>query len=365
MIKPLSEIIQELTINNSDSLLNALKKMDDVGRKLLIVLSNENKFINLISIGDIQRAILNDTDLKESLCNVDIDKKLVMFEPATINEVQNKILELRCEFMPILDDSNNITNIYFWNDLFSHKEIQDNRKLSLPVVIMAGGKGTRLKPISNVLPKPLTPIGESTIVEEIMKRFSSFGCLRFYLSVNYKKELIQYYLENNTEFNDIKYFVEDKPLGTAGSLSLLKGKISEPFFVTNCDILIEQDLAELYEYHKVNNNEITMVAALKHIPIAYGTVKTKENGLLDSMQEKPEMTFKINAGVYILEPHLLDQIPENTFFHITELIENVRAKGGRVGVYPISEKSWMDIGEWPEYIKTVRALSSAVTFKGL
>jgi len=365
MIKPLSEIIHELTISNSDNLLNALKKMDDVGRKLLIVLSNENKFINLISIGDIQRAILNGIELKESLCNVDIDKKLVMFEPTTINEVQDKILELRCEFMPILDDSNNITNIYFWDDLFSHKEIQDNRKISLPVVIMAGGKGTRLKPISNVLPKPLTPIGESTIVEEIMKRFSSFGCSSFYLSVNYKKELIQYYLKNNTKFKGIQYFVEEKPLGTAGSLSLLKGKIRQPFFVTNCDILIDQDLAELYDYHKNNNNEITMVAALKHIPISYGTLETKKDGLLESMQEKPEITFKINAGVYILEPHLLNQIPEDTFFHITELIENVRSKGGRVGVYPISEKSWMDIGEWPEYIKTVRTLSSSVNFKGL
>jgi len=148
-------------------------------------------------------------------------------------------------------------------------------------------------------------------------------------------------------------------------LSLLKGKIKTTFFVTNCDILIEQDLTELYDYHVQNQNEITMVAALKHIPISYGTLITKQDGLLDSMQEKPELTFKINAGVYILEPHLLDKIPDNTFFHITELIENVRVDGGRIGVFPISEKSWMDIGEWPEYIKTVRTLSPTSNFKGL
>jgi dTDP-glucose pyrophosphorylase len=361
----LPDKIAALSVLPDATILFALKMMDSIGKKLLIILSDDNKFINLLTIGDIQRAIINGTDLQEKICNIDIEKKLVMFEPVTIKEVQVKILELRCEFMPVLDDAKNISNVYFWNDLFSNKEIQDNRKISLPVVIMAGGRGTRLKPISNVLPKPLTPIGESTIVEEIMKRFSSFGCSSFYLSVNYKKELIQYYLENNTEFQDIKYFVEGKPLGTAGSLSLLKGKINQPFFVTNCDILIEQNLAELYDYHKSNNNEITMVAALKHIPISYGTLETKENGLLESMQEKPELTFKINAGVYILEPHLLEQIPDDTFFHITELIESVRAKGGRVGVYPISEKSWMDIGEWPEYIKTVRALSSSANFQGI
>ncbi|MDU0114563.1 nucleotidyltransferase family protein [Psychrosphaera aquimarina] len=365
MLKPLSETIQELTIYESDSLLSALKKMDDIGKKLLIILSEKQKFSNLISIGDIQRAIINGTDLQEFICNIKIESKLVMSEPVTIKKVQDKILELRCEYMPVIDDSNNISNIYFWDDLFTNKKILDNRKISLPVVIMAGGQGTRLKPISNVLPKPLTPIGDSTIVEEIMSRFSAFGCSNFYLSVNYKKELIKYYLANNSEFKDIVYFVEDKPLGTAGSLSLLKGKISQPFFVSNCDILIDQDLAELYEYHKNNKNEITMVAALKHIPISYGTLETKEDGLLESMKEKPELTFKINAGVYILEPHLLEQIPDDTFFHITELIENVRANGGRVGVYPISEKSWMDIGEWPEYIKTVRALSNAINFKGL
>lgn len=361
----LSRQVDELSVLPSSTLLFALKTMDRIGKKLLIVLSEEEKFINLITVGDIQRAIINGKDLQETICNIDIEEKLVMYEPSTLKEVQNRILELRCEFMPVLDGKNNISKLYFWNDLFSHKEIQDNRKISLPVVIMAGGKGTRLKPISNVLPKPLTPIGESTIVEEIMKRFSSFGCKDFYLSVNYKKEMIQYYLQNNAEFSDIKYLIEDKPSGTAGSLSLLKGKVNQPFFVTNCDILIEQNLAELYDYHKNNNNEITMVAALKHIPISYGTLETREDGLLQSMKEKPEITFKINAGVYILEPHLLDRIPSDSFFHITDLINDVMTSGGRVGVFPISEKSWMDIGEWPEYIKTVRALSNSVNFRGL
>lgn len=356
--------IREYCVSQNATLLEALKTMDIVSTKLLIICSDKGYYLNLISIGDIQRAILSGIDLKEKLENIQIETKVVMNSPSTLDSVKSKIIELRCEFMPVLDEYGKIEKIYFWNDLFKNDRIESNRKISLPVVIMAGGMGTRLKPISNVFPKPLTPIGNGTIVEEIMERFSSYGCSDFFMSINYKKELIKYYL-NNTKFNNVKYFVESKPLGTAGSLSLLKGKIEKTFFVSNCDILIEQDLAELYDYHKNNNNEITIVAALKHIPISYGTLESGENGLLKEMKEKPELTIKINAGVYILEPHLLNMIPENKFYHITDLIEDIIKNNGRIGVFPISEKSWFDIGEWPEYVKTVKHLSDTDNFTGL
>jgi NDP-sugar pyrophosphorylase family protein len=140
-------------------------------------------------------------------------------------------------------------------------------------------------------------------------------------------------------------------MGTAGSLSMLKGKIKETFFVSNCDILIDQDYSEILEYHKENKNEITLVAALKHYPIPYGTVETGENGQLLELKEKPELVFKINSGMYILEPHLLHEVPDNQFFHITQLIENVKNRNGNVGVFPVSEKSWRDFGGWDEYLK--------------
>lgn len=222
-----------------------------------------------------------------------------------------------------------------------------------------------MKPISNVIPKPLIPVGEKTILEEIINRFENAGSQQFYLSVNYKKEMIKYYLDSIGKADFIEYFSENEPLGTAGSLSLLKGKLNSTFYVTNCDILIEQDLNDLYKYHVDNQNEITLVAALKQFSIPYGTIVSGKDGLLESMQEKPELSFKINAGVYLLEPHLLDEIPDGKFFHITELIENIRTRNGRVGVFPISEKSWLDIGEWPEYIKTVKSISEDRNFLGL
>ena len=160
------------------------------------------------------------------------------------------------------------------------------------------------------------------------------------------------------EYN-IQYFKEEKPLGTAGSLNLIKSQISGTFFVSNCDIVIDADYSEFLDYHREQGNEITMVVSLKHIKIPYGTVETGEGGQVTNLTEKPELTYMINAGLYLLEPHLLEEIPVGEFYHITELIDAVRARGGRVGAFPISEKSWCDIGEWAEYKRTLGVLGLA------
>jgi len=256
--------------------------------------------------------------------------------------------EFRMEFIPVINDNNEVENIYFWEDLFDINIKIPISQFNIPVVIMAGGLGSRLKPLTNVLPKPLIPIGEKTIIEDIFERFSKHGCSKFYISVNYKSDLIEYYLLNQKLPYEIHFFKEAKPMGTAGSLSLLKNQIIETFFVSNCDILIEQDYSEILHYHRSNKNEITIVAALKHFPIAYGTIETGENGRLLKLIEKPELTFKINSGMYILEPHLLNEIPEDINFHITTLIEKTLKRNGSVGVFPVSEKSWKDIGSWEE-----------------
>lgn len=351
-------------IDSSASILAALKQMDDIGTKLLIVVTLD-RYLSIVSIGDLQRAILKNQPLETSLIDITIDEKLVCYETDSYEIVKEKMAGIRTEFMPVLSENGQLMEVYFWDELFEDHSRYNKEPLSIPVVIMAGGKGSRLKPISNIIPKPLIPIGDKTIIENIMDRFLEAGCTEFFLSVNYKKEMIEHFFNAIGDYN-IDYFVEDKPLGTAGSLHLLDGKITTPFFVSNCDILIEQDYHDLYDYHKRNKNEITLVVALKHYSIPYGTVVSGEDGLLQEMSEKPELTFKINAGLYLLEPHLLQDIPIGTFFHITELIDKVKSRGGRVGVFPVSEKSWVDIGEWPEYIKTVRSISEDCDhFKGL
>jgi len=226
------------------------------------------------------------------------------------------------------------------------------------VVVMAGGLGTRLKPLTNVLPKPLIPLGEKTIIEDIFERFNNHGCDEFFLTVNYKAELIEFYLKNQNLPYKLEFYKEKMPMGTAGSLTLLKNKIDRTFFVSNCDILVDQDYSEILDYHNSSQNEITVIAALRHYPIPYGTIETGENGNLNCLTEKPELTFKINSGMYILEPQLLEEIPENILFHITHLIEKVKNRNGRIGVFPVSEGSWIDIGTWDEYCNHIESFNN-------
>lgn len=346
---------EELFIRSTATIRDVLRTMDGVGHKLLIVVDINNKFVSLISIGDIQRAIIKGFDINESIDKILRSDITVASINDNIDEVKQRMKLRRNEFMPIINEQKEIVRIILWDELFDQSFPTSKSKHNLPVVIMAGGEGRRLRPLTNVLPKPLIPIGEKTVIEHIMDRFMELGSNRFYISLNYKANFIEYYLNelNNSEW-EVEYFRETKPLGTAGSLHLLNGKINETFFISNCDILIDQDYSEIVDFHQQNKNDITIVAAIKSVQIPYGVLNTGTNGVLLSIDEKPELTHKINTGLYIVEPHLIKEIPENTFFHITHLIEKVIEKNGRVGVFPISEKSWTDIGTWQQYLNLSR-----------
>lgn len=329
-----------------------MKLMDHHNHKILFVYDGDN-FLSILTLGDIQRSIINaiptDTPISEI---IDYDKLYASIDE-DITSVKEKMYSIRAELMPILNSNGDVVDVLFWNEIFGVRQLDSREKIELPVVIMAGGKGTRLKPITNVIPKPLIPIGDRTILEEIMDQFEGIGCKKFYMSVNYKADMMEYYLSQLDHKYDIEFFMEDKPLGTIGSVALLKGKITTPFFVSNCDIVIDQDYRDVYDYHKENKNDITIVTAVKSIRIPYGVIETGENGLMTGLKEKPEQTYMINTGVYILNPELIDEIPEGEFFHITHLLEKVKARGGRVGCFPVSENAWRDMGEWPEYLKMI------------
>ena len=336
--------LRNLSIDSKSNLLSALKKMDALTKKLLIVLDNE-EYKGLLSAGDIQRALIKNKPLTTPVFQI-LRKNIRVGKPTdNFDTIKKMMFDYRMEFCPVVDEHNKIVNIHFWEELLQDVGHKQFKQFNIPVVIMAGGFGTRLAPLTKVLPKPLIPIGEKTMLEEIFDRFVKHGSKQFYISVNYKADLIEYYLKQQQLPYELIFVREKKAMGTAGSLSLLKGKITQTFFVNNCDILINQDYSEILNYHNTHNNEITIVAALKHYAIPYGIIETGNNGHLVELTEKPELTFKINSGMYLLEPHLLDEIPENEFFHITQLIEQVRKRKGKIGVFPVSEKSWQDIGE--------------------
>lgn len=358
------ERIQRISIKSDANLVSALKQMDELDKKLLLVFSGE-KYIGLLSVGDIQRAIIRNVSLDSKVETILRKQNRVARPDDSKESVRKLMIEFRTECMPVVDEENNLVDVYFWEDEFTESIVVDDSKLSIPVVIMAGGFGSRLKPLTNIIPKPLVPIGEKPIVEIIIDRFNKIGVTEFHLSVNYKHEMIRYYFDHLPEKNySVNYFMEDKPLGTAGSIYLIKDILKSTFFVSNCDILIDQDYRDIYRYHADSGNEITLVGSLKHYKIPYGTLETGEGGQLLSMREKPEITYMINSGMYVLEPSVLKDIPDNTFFHITELIEKVKARGGKVGVFPVSEKSWFDIGEWNEYQQTLKSFEQRMKNNG-
>ncbi len=344
----------EIIIKPDTTLFEALSQMDRIERKLLLVLEGK-KFISLVSVGDIQRSILKKIPLETPVSKIFRHDILVASVTDDRSNILKKMKEDRIEFMPVVDVDSNLVDVLFWDDCFQNNKITSGTKLNLPVVIMAGGEGTRLRPLTNIIPKPLIPIDKKTIVENIMDRFIDVGCNDFTFSVNYKAEKIKEYFEKIPDKNfSVSYIQEDTPLGTAGSLYLLKDKLNTTFFVSNCDILVDVNLEDLLNYHRENKNVITVVSVLKNYSIPYGTIETSENGKLVCLNEKPNVVYQINSGLYILEPEIFKYLPENQFMHITDLILKLKENNLNVGVFPVSEGSWVDMGNWDEYLKIIK-----------
>jgi dTDP-glucose pyrophosphorylase len=342
--------VKEFLIDEETIMLDAMQQLNNVAKKVLFVM-RDGIFTAAITDGDIRRWILKKGNLEAKV------KEIANYNPKYIFEEDKSkarefMMEHSIEALPILDNEKNIISVVLWND----KEVESRRNLDVPVVIMAGGFGKRLYPYTKILPKPLIPIGEIPIVEHIINRFKRNGCDQFYLVVNHKKNMIKAYFNEIEKTYKVDYVDEDKPLGTGGGLSLLKGKIGSTFILSNCDILIEEDYEKIYEYHKKENNLITMVCSLKKIKIPYGVIEISETGEIESMKEKPELSFFTNTGMYIVEPKIIEELEDDKPIGFPDIIEQYKAKGEKIGIYPISENSWMDMGQLDEMEEMRRRL---------
>lgn len=333
--------ISKFCVFENASLIEVMEKINENSYGIVFVINKKNQLIGVITDGDIRRYILANGNLDSNA------SRIMNKEPKfTFYKEKIKSYELMDNYkihtVPILNGNHQIIDIIF----DSNKT--EKMKLDIPVVIMAGGKGTRLYPYTQILPKPLIPINDKTITEIIMDQYQSFGCEKFTMIINYKKELIKAFFNDEDKDYDVSFVEEKEFLGTAGGLKLLVNKINGTFFLNNCDVLIEEDYSEILKYHRQSKNIITLVCALKKEIIPYGTIKTDETGQIKELKEKPNFDFLINTGLYIIEPEIFDEIPDNTFIHITDVIQNCIDKGFNVGVYPISEECWMDMGQIEE-----------------
>lgn len=347
---------QQFLINEDLPLRKAMKWMSDFGKKNLFIVNKKNILLGSLSDGDIRKWILSCGSLNDQV------RKIINRKPKTVNngykveEVKKIMLKHLIGSVPVISSDGIVEDVLTWEKVFSGQKPSHKKRLNLPVVIMAGGEGKRLDPFTRVLPKPLIPIGEKPIIEIIMDRFGEYGVKDVFLTVNHKAKMIKSYFDDSTSDYNIKYIEETKPLGTAGSLKLLKSKVKGPFIVTNCDILIESAYDEIVDYHKYKKNDITIVVSCRHYIIPYGVCSIENGGDLKQIKEKPEYELLVSTGMYVLNSNLLEMIPEDKFFNFTDLIEKSKAKGYKVGVFPISENDWIDIGQWDEYKKAVEKM---------
>lgn len=338
--------MNEVCIGEDKSILEAMQQLDKSSRKILFV-HREGKLLASLTDGDIRRWILKKGDLHISIKYAANYKPKYLYEKQA-DQAMRTIKKYGIDAIPVVDDEQIIKRIIFANDFMQEHGMFERE---IPVVIMAGGLGTRLSPYTNILPKPLIPVGDYPIAEHIINRFCSYGCRQFYMIVNYKRNMIKAYFDELDKDYRLDFITEEKALGTGGGVSLLKGIVKDTFILTNCDILIDDDLTKAYEQHIAVGNMITMVCSLKNFMIPYGVVNIGEDGTIASMQEKPNMSFFTNTGCYFVEPKVIEDLKYNEPADFPTIIEEYMKEGKRIGIYPIGEEAWLDMGQLDELEK--------------
>jgi len=353
----MNDTVKRFLVPETHTIRQSMEQLEKTEEKIVFVVDAGSRLIGSLTDGDIRRWILSDGDLKAQVFRVCNRQPYVVEEGFGTEQVRTEMLNANLSCVPVVNPSREVVRLLFWKELFQDiVAMKPKRRLNLPVVIMAGGQGTRLAPFTNVLPKPLIPVGDRTVIEIIIDQFLPYGLDRFYLSVNYKSKILKSFFEELPRSYSVAFLEEKEPRGTAGSLRTLYTSTPDHLIVTNCDIVIQADLAELVSFHTDHEYDLTLVASLKDYRIPYGVCELENGGSLARITEKPQYSFLVNTGMYVVRRDHLDLIPEQTRCDMTDFIEQIKKAGGRVGVFPIGEHAWVDTGEWTEYRKALDTL---------
>lgn len=348
---------RELLVTKEQYIKTIMEKLEVTKQKNLYVVDSDRRLIGSVTDGDIRRGILKGISLQQNvglIMNTN-PKFIIQGRELNTKKIKKIMLDHRIESIPIVDDNNIVINILNWIEMFKESKTTPYNLKHNKVFIVAGGRGTRLEPFTKILPKPLIPIGNETIIEKIMNSFMKYGFNNFILSLNYKAEMIKLYFSDKDikdKYKSIEYVEENIPLGTIGSLALIRYQIEDTFFITNCDILIEENMENILRFHKESNAVFTIVGCIKNSIIPYGVLQLTDDGLLQSINEKPRYKHIINTGVYVAEPEILNYLEKNKKQDVTDLIDVLLKDNKNISVFPIRDDQWFDIGQWEEYRKT-------------
>jgi dTDP-glucose pyrophosphorylase len=347
---------ETVLVRKTISIMEAVKLMNRIAMQVLLVTDDERNLLGVITDGDIRRAILANLDFSESIASIMTCNPVTMTHPPNKEKAIRLMKKNDIRHIPLVNEMGKISGLLRWKDFFENGDVAVSKKPN-SVVIMAGGKGTRLDLFTKILPKPLIPIGEKPIIEHIMDNFHKYGFERFILSLNYKADMIKaYFSDANYRKYLINYTLEKKFMGTAGSLSLLRQRLDDTFIVSNCDVMIDANLEHLFSYHKKNGNHATILGIVRNVEIPYGVLKTHQ-GDLEDIIEKPEYHFVINSGIYVLEPEVIGLIKDGQQIDMPDFLMAAKKKGYKVQTYPIT-CSWFDVGQWGEYKRAIQHITS-------
>lgn len=331
-------------IFKNETIKDAIIKIKKNGNRTVLVIDKYMHLLGTLTEGDIQKGLLKKKTINSSISLL-YKKRPKKINIAHINEEKIKKLFLLGQYgvLPVVDSKNIVKKVLTWDNIFK-TEKKDFSLKKIDVVIMAGGEGKRLKPFTEILPKPLIPVNSRPMLEHIIENFNNFKFSKFHLVLNHQAELIKSYFKSLSKNYKINFFKETKALGTVGGVRLIKKIQSEDFIITNCDTLFKIDYSKLYELHKRNDNLITVVASKTQFIFPYGVCGIKDNKLI-SMLEKPKYNFTANTGLYLVKKKIINFLPKNKKMDMTDLIQKVMKLENKVGVYEISSESWTDLGK--------------------
>lgn len=334
-------LIDRLSLAPDTSLVKAIERLSGSPSKMLLVRDPAERLIGIVTDHDIRRALLDGLEFEAALGQFMNRHPITV--PATMSDddVAALMLARSLSHLPVLDDLGRVVRIRFVHEFMQRGPVEQPRD---PVaVVMAGGFGTRLRPLTDTVPKPMLPVGGRPMLFIVLDQILNEGFKRVWVTLHYRAEDIASALNEVPRYREhVECVIEEKPLGTAGGLTLLPERPVSPFLVMNADLLCEVPLAELRRFHQREGNVATLATREDHYEVPFGVVET-EGTRITTLREKPRLSYRINTGVYILSPAVLDRLQPDQAMPMTTLLDRLMAEGGRIGSFPVHER-WLDIG---------------------
>jgi dTDP-glucose pyrophosphorylase len=334
---------KSISLAKDDNIKEAMQKLDDSGLRITFVIDANDCLIGTVTDGDIRRGLLSGLGFEAPVSRVMKSNPICVLGDATKETIHDILRKASVLAVPVVDDNKKIIG------LETIDSVDDGSHTDAAVVLMAGGFGKRLYPLTDNLPKPMLPLGEKPILEHIIEDFKSQGFKNFYITTHYKAEVIREYFNKNHLGVNIEYIIEDKPLGTAGSLFFLKEKIHSDFFVMNADLLVKTNFKNLLSFHQKHSEIATMCVKQHSYQVPFGVVSLENMGVVEII-EKPLYSHFISSGIYCFNKNIFEFCDQKKHIDMPTLLQNVIASHRKICAFPIHEY-WVDVGCMDDYQK--------------